>query len=284
MTNNLLPSYQQNIGIPIGCINQNLGIPMGYINQNQANIINIFHKYDIMETMINKLEILKITEVVIIADDSSSMDARTELGTRWTELQKFISIALDVVSSQNPNGIDIYFLNKKYPFQKVTNIEQLREVFNKKPNGVTPLTKTLNEVIADKAELDKKVLVLIITDGEPTDELGKISPKITNEFKECLKRKPKNFFVNILACTTNDNTMDYLNKWDNEINNFDVTDDYESEKKEIMKAKNGNFEFTYGTYVMKAVVGSLDPSLDDLDEEEYTSTKKNEKECGCIIQ
>jgi hypothetical protein len=57
-----------------------------------------------------------------------------------------------------------------------------------------------------------------------------------------------------------------LNKWDREIPNLDVTDDYESEKNHIKRAKGKQFRFSFGDYVVKSIMGSIEPKLDLLDE------------------
>ncbi len=75
------------------------------------------------------------------------------------------------------------------------------------------------------------------------------------------------FFVSFKStCTDDTKSISYLNKWDREIPNLDVTDDYESEKNQIKKAKGKRFRFTFGDYVVKSIMGSIEPKLDLLDE------------------
>jgi hypothetical protein len=57
----------------------------------------------------------------------------------------------------------------------------------------------------------------------------------------------------------------YLNDVDRDVPNVDVSDDFSSEKKEILRAQGSNFHFTYGDYVVKALLGSVDPYFDQLD-------------------
>ncbi len=60
--------------------------------------------------------------------------------------------------------------------------------------------------------------------------------------------------------------MDYLNNWDRNIPNLDVVDDYRSERVEIRKVKGQRYPFSFGDYVVKSLIGSIDPELDKLDE------------------
>ena len=70
--------------------------------------------------------------------------------------------------------------------------------------------------------------------------------------------------------------MSYLNEWDVEIPRLDVVDDYRSERNETMKAQGQKFLFSFGDYVVKSMIGSIDPELDNIDE---LTHKKNKKCC-----
>ena len=41
--------------------------------------------------------------------------------------------------------------------------------------------------------------------------------------------------------------------------NLDVIDDYRSEKAEIQRNRGPTFPFSFGDYIVKALLGSLDP-------------------------
>jgi hypothetical protein len=45
------------------------------------------------------------------------------------------------------------------------------------------------------------------------------------------------------------------------IPNLDVTDDYTSEKDQIKKIKGKKYRFSFGDYVVKSMVGSIDSKL-----------------------
>ena len=57
-----------------------------------------------------------------------------------------------------------------------------------------------------------------------------------------------------------------MNRWDVKIPNLDVTDDYTSEKDQIKKIKGKKYRFSFGDYVVKSMVGSIDAKLDQMDE------------------
>lgn len=41
--------------------------------------------------------------------------------------------------------------------------------------------------------------------------------------------------------------------------NLDVMDDYASERDEIQRIRGKNFPFSFGDYIAKALLGSMDP-------------------------
>jgi hypothetical protein len=43
------------------------------------------------------------------------------------------------------------------------------------------------------------------------------------------------------------------------MHNLDVIDDYRSERAEIQRVRGANFPFSFGDYIVKALLGSIDP-------------------------
>ena len=231
---------------------------------------NVLFKYEISQTYANMLQQLQGFKIVFIFDDSSSMNSVLEesplndlnknkmmKATRWEELQYFASISIEIANLFN-DSTDVYFLNKP-PIRNINNIDFLLNFLKQnKPNGYTPLNKIFNQVLNENVNYirEKKLLIIILTDGEPTDDYG--NGDIKNFKRSLLSRDPMNkIFVNIVTCTDDDDSVHYLNKWDRTIKNLDVIDDYKSEKDEVKKAKGQRYHFSFGDYVVKALVGSL---------------------------
>ena len=231
--------------------------------------MNIIERYDINRIFSKHLHHLKGFKIVCICDDSTSMREKLNKGqTKWDELEQSIEHVLNIANEYDVE-CDVLFLNRP-GFRKVESIRQLNEQFSSLPQGLTPLTNSFKLAIENNREElgEKKLLIIIFTDGCPTtnDYTGKLDP--VKEFKEALQqRNPMNrIFVTIVACTDDEYSLRYLNNWDNTIPNLDVVDDYESEKKEIYAAGKLNSTFTYGDYIAKILLGSFVKEIDELDE------------------
>ena len=98
------------------------------IEHNQmARLKEICQTHEIHNKNVQALHQLEGFEIVCIIDDSGSMNnGTTDLTdsqiddpfvkgkTRWNELQSKIGIVVDIASCFDPDGIDIYFLNKDF--------------------------------------------------------------------------------------------------------------------------------------------------------------------------
>ncbi|CAF4170200.1 unnamed protein product [Adineta steineri] len=228
-------------------------------------------------------------EIVFICDDSGSMNTElsdvsgpyTKPPTRWDELKQTVSVVITLANIFDRNGVDIYFLNRK-PVFNVRNSEELISIFARPP-----------EEYHKKKEIEEgRLLILLATDGEPTDDYGNVK---IDELRQILKKErkpPKRVPVSIIACTDDKASMLYLNNWDEEIPNLDVVDDYKSEKKEIRERKGRTYAFSFGDYIVKILLGGIDRSIDLLDEDGYeqydpaitriNNAPKNKHQSSCL--
>ncbi len=113
-----------------------------------------------------------------------------------------------------------------------------------------------------------KLLIIIVTDGEPTDDNGHVDIK---NFKKALKSRHRNVFTTIVSATDDDQTMRYLDEWDISIPNLDVVDDFRNERAQILRTQGSHFRFSFGDYCVKSMVGSIDRSIDKKDEAKLCS-------------
>ncbi len=241
-----------------------------------AKLREICARYEIRPDFAAKLRQLEEFEIVALFDDSGSMatqvkplpgafqDPFSPIPTRWSEAKLHASITVDLAACLDPDGIDIRFLNRP-GFSNVATSAQVTGAFQPPPNGFTPLVRTVKGIFEEKAAVikERKMLLIILTDGKPTDDRGNDQVR---EFEELLRHRPKNVFVSIVACTDDDDAVGYLNKLDRIVPGLDVVDDYTSECAEVRKVQGAKFPFSFGDYVVKTLLGSIDPAMDTLDE------------------
>ncbi|CAF4037895.1 unnamed protein product [Rotaria sordida] len=272
--------------------------PASYSNQVDLNSLQETHdermrkfqylvdRYEINRDFATRLRGLEGYEIVFIVDDSGSMN--TPLGdisgpynrnpTRWDELRQTVSIVVDIASVFDPNGVDIFFLNRQ-PMRNVKHAEQLIPVFAIPPAGPTPIVRVLRQILQEKQleVQERKLLILIATDGIPTDNSGaqdiKTFERVLRHERNPINRIP----VVIIACTDNTECIGYLNNWDKKIPKMDVADDYRSEREEIRKVQGKNFPFSFGDYVVKILMGPIDNWFDPLDERRVTASRPSDR-------
>jgi len=243
----------------------------------------IAQQFEIRPDFCQKLRQLEGYEIVLLCDDSGSMsnivdDNKDPFGkklTRWDELRNTVNIMVDIASTLDKNGLDIYFLNRN-PMYNVSSSQQVQMLFQYPPSGYTPLVAALDRIFREKEAVirEKKMLLIVATDGQPTNAKGDVDVK---GFMYKLEHRPKNVFVSIVACTDDDASVGYLNKIDRLVPGIDVVDDYRSECKEVKKHQGNSFKFSFGDYVVKALLAPVDKYFDSLDEKNVTSVC-----CGCL--
>ena len=226
--------------------------------------------YNLPSKLSHHLLVLKNFEIFIVCDDSGSMTTRVDStrNTRWDELCVIVKTILKIAILFDLNGVDINFLNRGV-YSKIRNPSQVDQAFKKQPVGYTPLVPVLRKIFQHpKAQpgREKKLLVIVATDGKPTNDDG---DEIVDELEDLMRhtRIAETTHVSFLLCTDEPKCVDYLRRWDQTMTNVDVTDDYTTESKRIRECQeNENYEFTYSDYIIKALIGSIVPDVDYLNE------------------
>ena len=126
------------------------------------------------------------------------------------------------------NGCNTISNNNKYDIEESKQqIEHdvskaIRIIQQTTPNGVTPLTQHIRTIIerirvieSSIREQGQKVVVVIATDGLPSDAHGHTSDTITKEFVTSLKElQTLPVWVVIRLCTSDDTVTDFYNDLD----------------------------------------------------------------------
>lgn len=235
-------------------------------------------EYQIPGYLSELIFVLEEYELYLVIDDSSSMNGYAGSGsTRWEELQEVVRIFLKIGLLVDNNGIDVAFMNRRFTgydgkktrFTKIHTESNINNLFSEKPFGITPSSETLTEVMAIHTQKPK--IIIIATDGEPTDKKGRVCLK---EFEEILTgRDHDKNFISVLFCSDDEHVLQTYLKWDRCIKNMDVLDDYDNEKKEVNAIQGSDFEYTMGYHVFRLIASSVIKELDDVNEKKLKFTK-----------
>jgi len=229
------------------------------------------------DTALYLLSVLTRVKVVMLVDDSGSMGSKiVEPGaqmnlfssqnqkTRWMEAQQAAFTLVNMLTAiPNEYGFDVWFLNRG----KVLNVSKpsdLEAMFMNPPSGGTPLNSTLNNIFSTYSNLTSNsvhVLLLVLSDGEPSDVNGNINVLINS-----LNNKPSLFHVSLIECNDNEEEMAFMDSLDGKIFNFHNSDDYRLELSRVKSQQGNNFKYTYTDYIIGAVLSTFIPSYFLLDQ------------------
>ncbi|CAE7575860.1 unnamed protein product [Symbiodinium sp. CCMP2592] len=235
---------------------------------------SILDTFEVTIAEANDLVVLEDYEIVLILDDSGSMNMsalpagqRSLLDakiSRWDELRQTVMLLVDLACCFDKSGLDIFFLNRG-KLQGVTGSTDQRLVssFEAKAAGTTPLTETLS-LVAREVAGERPVLLMIFTDGEPNGGSKVFEAELTKLVTK--KSTQGTFKVQIMACTDDEDAVGYLNRIDKDFDSVDVTDDYYSEKQEVLVKAKRREAFTRGDWLLKAMLGPISTKFDGWDE------------------
>jgi hypothetical protein len=236
---------------------------------------DILDRYEVSLAEANDLVVLQDYEIAIIVDDSGSMKMsslppeKRQLGvpnpSRWEELKRTVELLMELSTCFDPSGVDLFFLNRQHVKGICGHTDpKFAEAFQHPPSGTTPLTETLQKV-AKEVGGEKPVLLFILTDGEPNGGFRKFASELTRLVRK--ESTTHTFKVQLMACSGNEDEIAWMGTLDKELTEIDCTDDYYSEKDEVMK--KGMPKFSRGDWALKAMLGPVCSKFDNLDELKY---------------
>ena len=202
------------------------------------------------------------TTVVLLLDDSGSMQNAVRppgsnpmaptTTTRWSELAGDTQNIIELVTAAAPQqGVDIHFMNRP-GLPGVRDPSQLQPLFNAPPSGGTPMIGLLQRVYSQYSRVQGRVLLILITDGEPSD--GEY-----NDLFRTLNQKPDNFYISMVECNDNEEEMDYLTGWDTQIPRFHNQEDYGEELNLVRRVNGPSTKFTRANYIQMTVMSPIFP-------------------------
>ncbi|ODQ63531.1 hypothetical protein NADFUDRAFT_7499, partial [Nadsonia fulvescens var. elongata DSM 6958] len=220
---------------------------------------------------------LALYDIVLFVDDSGSM-AFEENGERIDDLKLIVGRIAYAASLFDNDGIQVVFLNNQQGGNHITNDHQANELIaNTKFHGLTPLgTNLMSKVIQPRITgpvqsgcLNKPVLVITITDGQPQGESDGTIFRTIKQAKDIVSssRYGPGALAFQFAQVGNDmKAREFLAQLDKDNNVghlVDCTSTFEIEQDEMAKL---GVDLTPTTWLVKLLLGSIDRSYDTQDE------------------
>jgi len=152
-----------------------------------------------------------------------------------------------------------------------------------RPSGVTPLTEHIIEIqnsikrIAPKLEqTGKKAVIVLATDGLPTNEHGVSGFQASNEFVQALRLlEGLPVWIVIRLCTDEDDVVEFYNNLDDQLElSLEVLDDFAAEAKEVYE-HNKWINYSLPLHRMREL-GFHDRVFDLIDERPLTKSEIRE--------
>lgn len=175
--------------------------------------------------------------------------------TRWAEIQNTVSYHAQMAALlEAPTSFRL--LNPTYHIEQFGVAERgseyisedlritLNNIRNIFPSGVTPLSERVQEigftVESMKDQLiakNQKVVIVLATDGLPSNRYAETSQLQLNEFKQALRSLERfPIWLVIRLCTDDDKVVDFYNNIDNKLElSIDILDDFVAEAKEVFE-------------------------------------------------
>eukprot|EP00586_Coscinodiscus_wailesii_P006072 CAMPEP_0172490802 /NCGR_PEP_ID=MMETSP1066-20121228/21364_1 /TAXON_ID=671091 /ORGANISM="Coscinodiscus wailesii, Strain CCMP2513" /LENGTH=425 /DNA_ID=CAMNT_0013259453 /DNA_START=49 /DNA_END=1326 /DNA_ORIENTATION=- len=237
----------------------------------------ILNKYEVPMGLMNKLMMLSEFEALeFIVDDSGSMSQYTDalnahgkIQTRWQEAEMRLKELLEILAYVPFNAIAIIFLNRptsvvltrqgRDPVTFLANaVAQVTQAFSRGPTGSTPAFEKIEQSCRHNA--GKSIARYFFCDGIPNG--GPVSIKKITQLL-CNRQSPAENPITFFSCTNEDADVEWMKDVEEVAPYCAELDDFEDEKREVMRDQGDAFPFSRGFYLICSLCAAMNP--DDLD-------------------
>ncbi|KAI0381590.1 hypothetical protein F5Y04DRAFT_254896 [Hypomontagnella monticulosa] len=192
------------------------------------------------EVVDDQYAFLKEFNTIFLIDDSLSMKAEN----RWAETQKAISAILPICLEHDEDGIDVYFLNHRTDdrgdssagaagtgYRGVRDVRVIQNMFRfVRPSLATPTGMRLDHILRAylrfyEAQVRRTggdvysarpINIIVITDGQPTDEPGEIIAQAARRLDE-MRAPPHQIGVQFFQVGRDPDATQALRELDDEL-------------------------------------------------------------------
>ncbi|BFZ54774.1 hypothetical protein PYCC9005_001811 [Savitreella phatthalungensis] len=232
--------------------------------------------WDIPLEIANDLTALALYDIVLYCDDSGSMRAE-ERGERIDDLKLILSRVSEVAAMFDDDGLQVRFMNNQVEGNNIRSAaEAARLVEQVRFSGITPLATSLDRKVIKPLVLDpirrgglqKPVLVISITDGEPVGEPRELIRNVVATAVQESTRAgyPGAVRFQFAQVGKDMKAQQFLSELDTDPQIGGMIDATSYFELEAMEMERKGVLLTPDLWLVKLCVGSIDKSYDEQDE------------------
>lgn len=244
---------------------------------NQTDFRQLAQRWNMPVELAHDLATLALYDIVIFADDSGSMIFE-EQGERINDLKVIMARVAEVATMFDEDGIVVRFMNGHVEGNGIRDALSANNLIQQVQfTGMTPLGSSLDSKVIrpflgagiQNRNLQKPILVITITDGEPTGEpQNTVANVIKNAKTMCANSTygPGAIAFEFAQVGKDTKAQAFLGRLDTdpEIGKMiDATSYYELEAEEYMRR---GVNLTPELWLVKLMVGAVDPTYDEQDQ------------------
>ncbi|PYH96817.1 hypothetical protein BO71DRAFT_396764 [Aspergillus ellipticus CBS 707.79] len=244
-----------------------------------GKVSRLMHELAVPQEVAMDIMKLSLFDVILYVDDSGSIEFE-ERGVRKEQLKQIIEIVASAASTFDDDGISVRFMNNAEQGDGIRNADDVSRLVSRvRFQGLTPLgtglrNKVLDPMVVGPARtgrLQKPVLIITITDGQPAGEpLDSVSTSIGYAVNEVSRTQYGQGAVSFQFSQVGNDTKarDFLSALDEDpvIGGLvDCTSNFEVEQDEMSRALPPVY-LTRELWCAKLMLGSIDSSYDTKDE------------------
>ncbi|KAI5290414.1 hypothetical protein KEM52_000464, partial [Ascosphaera acerosa] len=252
----------------------------GIVNAAPRKIRQVCEEWRIPREIAQDLVKLALYDIIIFIDDSGSMSFE-ENGERLDDLELILGRVAFAASLFDDDGIQVRFMNSEEVADGMRSAAQASQLVKAhRFRGLTPLGTNLRSKVIEplvlaklgSGNLRKPILVMTITDGEPTGESRSTMGDVILSTVREAERSPygKGAVAFEIAQVGNDlRARKFLSELDEDPRfgrSVDCISNYENEADEMLKL-NPPVDLTPDLWLIKLMLGAIDASYDEKDEQ-----------------
>lgn len=244
-----------------------------------AKLNKLMHEWNVSIEIAMDVIKLSLFDVILYVDDSGSIEFE-EGGIRKDQLRQIITTVATAASTFDQDGISVRFMNSVEVGDGIRSADDVNKLVSRvRFQGLTPLGTNLRNKVLDplvvgparSGRLQKPILIITITDGQPAGEPRDAVAEVIRYSSEEVSRTPYGRgAVSFQFSQVGNDTRarEFLASLDEDPRIgglIDCTSNFEVEQDEMSRA-NPPVYLTRELWCAKLMLGAIDSSYDTKDE------------------